>query len=110
MLLLDEITVDLDVLGRADLLSYLQEETEQRNATIIYVNSLLWCTEKGHCHMHKGLSGQESCLLQATHIFDGLESWPTHIMYLAGGRLKVFEPASAFPELKAGRLLELIEK
>lgn len=27
--------------------------------------------------------------LQATHIFDGLESWPSHLMYLAGGRLQV---------------------
>ena len=31
-------------------------------------------------------------------------------MYLAGGELKVFEPASAFPELKEGRLLELVER
>lgn len=47
--------------------------------------------------------------MQATHIFDGLEDWPSHIMYLAGGRLKVFEPASSFPMLKEGRLLELVE-
>ena len=47
--------------------------------------------------------------MQATHIFDGLEEWPTHIMYLAGGKLKVFEPASAFPELKKGDLLGLVE-
>lgn len=37
MLLLDEITVDLDVLGRADLLRFLQQETEERGATVIYV-------------------------------------------------------------------------
>ena len=37
MLLLDEITVDLDVLGRADLLAFLRDECEQRGATIIYV-------------------------------------------------------------------------
>lgn len=49
-------------------------------------------------------------VLQATHIFDGLEEWPTHIMYLAGGELKVFEPASAFPELREGQLLELVER
>ncbi len=40
VLLLDEITVDLDVLGRSDLLSYLVEETEQRKSTIIYVMPL----------------------------------------------------------------------
>lgn len=37
VLLLDEITVDLDVLGRADLMEFLKEECEQREATIIYV-------------------------------------------------------------------------
>ena len=63
MLLLDEITVDLDVLGRADLLAYLRAETEERGACIVY----------------------------ATHIFDGLESWATHLMYLANGGLKVRE-------------------
>ena len=31
-------------------------------------------------------------------------------MYLAGGKLRTFEPASTFPELAEGRLLELIEK
>jgi ABC-type enterochelin transport system ATPase subunit len=54
VLLLDEITVDLDVLARADLMTFLRSECEERGATIIY----------------------------ATHIFDGLESWPTHIVSL----------------------------
>lgn len=40
VLFLDEITVDLDVLGRADLLDFLQQESEQRGATIIYVRRL----------------------------------------------------------------------
>jgi hypothetical protein len=57
VLLLDEITVDLDVLGRADLMAFLAEECETRGATIIY----------------------------ATHIFDGLEAWPTHVAYVARG-------------------------
>lgn len=52
VLLLDEITVDLDVLARADLMTFLKSECDERGATIIY----------------------------ATHIFDGLESWPTHIV------------------------------
>lgn len=54
VLLLDEITVDLDVLARADLMTFLKSECEERGATIIY----------------------------ATHIFDGLESWPTHMVSL----------------------------
>lgn len=36
MLLLDEITVDLDVLGRADLMNYLRAESEERGACIVY--------------------------------------------------------------------------
>jgi hypothetical protein len=38
VLLLDEITVDLDVLGRADLMKFLKEECDERGATIIYVS------------------------------------------------------------------------
>lgn len=55
--MLDEITVDLDVLARADLLKFLKKECEERGATIIY----------------------------ATHIFDGLEDWPSHIVSLILG-------------------------
>jgi CCR4-NOT complex subunit CAF16 len=43
VLLLDEITVDLDVLARADLLEFLKEESEQRKATIVYVSHLPAC-------------------------------------------------------------------
>ena len=39
VLFLDEVTVDLDVLGRADLMKFLKEECEQRECTIIYVSS-----------------------------------------------------------------------
>lgn len=82
VLLLDEVTVDLDVLGRSDLMKFLKQECLERGATIMY----------------------------ATHIFDGLETWPTHLMYVAGGRLKIFEKSEAFPELREGRLLHLVEK
>ena len=63
MLLLDEITVDMDVVGRLDLLKFFTEECELRGATIIY----------------------------ATHIFDGLEKWVTHVAYLAEGHLRIGE-------------------
>jgi ABC-type uncharacterized transport system ATPase subunit len=58
--LLDEITVDLDVVGRLDLLQFFIEECEVRGATIIY----------------------------ATHIFDGLERWITHLAYVSDGHLQ----------------------
>lgn len=35
LLLMDEITVDLDVLVRSDLLEFLKKETEERNATLV---------------------------------------------------------------------------
>jgi CCR4-NOT complex subunit CAF16 len=54
ILLLDEVTISLDVVVRIDLLNWLKKETEVRGATIIY----------------------------ATHIFDGLDDWPTHLQYL----------------------------
>ena len=54
ILLLDEVTVSLDVVVRQDLLRWLRKESETRGATILY----------------------------ATHIFDGLDDWPSHIHYL----------------------------
>ncbi|GAA5911940.1 hypothetical protein JCM8208_002862 [Rhodotorula glutinis] len=57
LLLLDEVTVDLDVLVRSRLLDWLREETETRQATIVY----------------------------ATHIFDGIDSWPTHLSHIQLG-------------------------
>ncbi|XP_078443893.1 non-intrinsic ABC protein 9 [Wolffia australiana] len=69
VLLLDEITVDLDVLARSNLLKFLKKECQNRGATIIY----------------------------ATHIFDGLDDWPSHIVYLAHGKLQL---ASSMEEVK----------
>ncbi|KAG8814381.1 CCR4-NOT regulatory complex component [Serendipita sp. 411] len=57
ILLLDEVTVDLDVLVRHDLMTFLKQETEERGSTILY----------------------------ATHIFDGLEEFPTHVAHMRDG-------------------------
>ena len=54
ILLLDEVTAVLDLVCRQDLLNYLKMECETRQCTIVY----------------------------ATHIFDGLEDWATHCLYL----------------------------
>ncbi|WVF72678.1 hypothetical protein IAT40_007496 [Kwoniella sp. CBS 6097] len=68
-LLLDEVTVDLDVLVRADLIDFLISESETRGATIVY----------------------------ATHIFDGLRKFPTKICHMQLGStprgLLVWPPA-----------------
>ncbi|KAM7263251.1 hypothetical protein ACFE04_000934 [Oxalis oulophora] len=82
VLLLDEITVDLDVLARADLLNFLRKECEERGATIIY----------------------------ATHIFDGLENWPSHIVYVAHGKLQFALPMQKVKESSNLSLMRTVEK
>jgi CCR4-NOT complex subunit CAF16 len=81
VLLLDEITVDLDVLARADLLKFLRKECVERSATIIY----------------------------ATHIFDGLEEWPTHILYVAHGKLQFAMPMAKIKETSNLSLMRTVE-
>jgi CCR4-NOT complex subunit CAF16 len=54
VLLLDEVTTSLDVCVRQDLLRWLVRESDERGATIVY----------------------------ATHIFDGLDDWASHLYYL----------------------------
>lgn len=60
VLLLDEITVDLDLLSRANFLAFLKKETLVRPCTIVY----------------------------ATHILDNLADWPTHLVHMSLGRVK----------------------
>lgn len=65
-LMLDEVTVDLDVLMRSRFLDYLKKETQNRNCQIIY----------------------------ATHIFDGLSQWPTHVVHMNQGEIVQVMPYS----------------
>ena len=60
VLLLDEITVDLDLLSRSNFLAFLKRETETRSCTIVY----------------------------ATHILDNLAGWPTHLVHMHLGKVK----------------------
>lgn len=68
ILLLDEITVDLDLLSRAAFLAWLKGETERRACTIVY----------------------------ATHILDNLASWPTHLVHMSMGRVKEWGEVEKF--------------
>jgi CCR4-NOT complex subunit CAF16 len=65
ILLLDEITVDLDVWSRANFLDWLKHETEIRECTIVY----------------------------ATHILDNLAGWPTHLVHMHMGTVKEWDTA-----------------
>ena len=59
LLLLDEVTVDLDVVGRSNLLGYLKRECRERNCCVVY----------------------------ATHIFDGLgREWCDRVIHLNEGK------------------------
>jgi CCR4-NOT complex subunit CAF16 len=79
VILLDEVTADLDVLARADLLRYLTEESQQRAVTVVY----------------------------ASHVLDGLAAWGTHLMFLSPGGVRHFGPLAAVPAL-AGAPLHLV--
>lgn len=89
LLLLDEVTSDLDVVVRSDLLEFLREETESRNACVFY----------------------------ATHVFDGLEDWATHLTALENGKLMRSAALEDLDELadlkrsgKSSPLYRLVEK
>jgi CCR4-NOT complex subunit CAF16 len=60
LLLLDEVTIDLDVLVRQKLLEFLFKETKLRGCCIIY----------------------------ATHIFDGLGEWADTVIHLKDGKIE----------------------
>lgn len=59
VLLLDEVTVDLDVVARSRLLSFLERETRTRRCSVVY----------------------------ATHIFDGLANWPDKVIHICHGKI-----------------------
>jgi CCR4-NOT complex subunit CAF16 len=88
VLLLDEVTTDLDLLARQDLLAFLAEESTERGTTILY----------------------------ATHILDRLDRWATHLIFMVGGKVTVAAPLAAIPELTETRahssepLLVVIER
>lgn len=68
ILLLDEITVDLDLLSRSNFLAWLKGETEARGATVVY----------------------------ATHILDNLAGWPSHLVHMSLGRVEEWGPIEQF--------------
>jgi CCR4-NOT complex subunit CAF16 len=81
VVLLDEVTADLDILSRAELLRFLREESEQRGVTVLY----------------------------ATHVLDGIAEWATHLAFLSPGRLRFFDRIAAALPL-APSLRELCER
>lgn len=72
----------MDVLGRLELLRFFKQECEERGCVIVY----------------------------ATHIFDGLADWMTHVAFVSDGALIKVGPVSEMPELKEGKVLHTATK
>lgn len=66
---------DLDLITRQDFLNFIKSESELHGLTIVY----------------------------ATHIFDGLDDWPTHIAYIADKRMRKFAAVEDILELRDNR-------
>lgn len=75
LLLLDEVTTDLDLLARQDLLDFLRAESEARGVTVLY----------------------------ASHILDRLETWASHVCMMSGGRVERMVPLDEMAELVRAR-------
>jgi CCR4-NOT complex subunit CAF16 len=89
VLLLDEISTDLDLIARSDLLAFLRRESVgPHRTTIVY----------------------------ATHILDLLDDWATHLIYLVAGQVRLACPLAGIPELAELRrthtapLVHLVER
>ena len=85
VLLLDEITTDLDLIARQDLLAFLREETERPG-------------------------GPATTILYATHIFDTLDRWATDVVYLVAGKVVLDAPIGAVGELAGDPLVTVVER
>jgi CCR4-NOT complex subunit CAF16 len=83
LILLDEVTAELDVLSRADLLRFLRAESESRGLTVVY----------------------------ASHVLEGLAAWGTHLAFLSPGRLRIFGTVDQVLQGEgAGSLHQLCER
>lgn len=73
VVLLDEITTDLDLITRQDFLTFIKKESEEKGLTVLY----------------------------ATHIFDGLDGWATHLCFISAVSQSIakFGACDDFPEL-----------
>src|SRR5262249_51179122 len=82
LILLDEVTAELDVLARADLLGFLREESTNRGVTIVY----------------------------ASHVLDALADFATHLLFLSPGRIRRFAPIGDVLAEEGPSLQRLSEK
>ncbi|KAI9793405.1 MAG: CCR4-NOT regulatory complex component [Peltula sp. TS41687] len=70
VLLLDEVTVDLDLLTRRRFLGWLKGQTQTED-------------QEG-----QGGAGGRATVVYATHVLDGLLGWPTHLVHMRAGEVR----------------------
>ncbi|RLN73628.1 hypothetical protein BBJ28_00004929 [Nothophytophthora sp. Chile5] len=68
LIILDEVLGTLDIISRENVLAFLKEESETRQATV----------------------------LLATHIFDGTDVWASHVLYIKRGRVGFYGPIEQY--------------
>ncbi|OQS03965.1 ATP-binding Cassette (ABC) Superfamily [Thraustotheca clavata] len=70
IIILDEVLGCLDIVSRSNILSFLKQESEGPfKATVVL----------------------------ASHVFDGMEEWASHLMYLRSGQISFFGPLNTVP-------------
>ena len=72
VVLLDEVTSDLDILTRQRLLAWLETQTKAKKMTVIF----------------------------ATHILDGMTEWASHLLFISPRKLRCFEALKDVPHWK----------
>jgi CCR4-NOT complex subunit CAF16 len=125
VLLLDEITVDLDVLGRADLLDYLKKVRRSWHPSNSSLNLSKGCDARAASRINEYNVGlipfvalvcaaaqdarkRNACILYATHIFDGLEEWLDSVAFVSRGKLQFLKQEAELPEIKKDGLLATV--
>lgn len=101
VLLLDEVTVDLDVVTRQDFLQFLADECEERGASIVYATHIF-----GAGALRPSaptLPSNPVAPVCRPSVPDGLDDWATHIAYLSNGHMSVMEPLAKLEEYQALR-------
>ncbi|KAG6973573.1 hypothetical protein JG688_00003466 [Phytophthora aleatoria] len=81
LIVLDEVLGMLDIISRENVLAFLKEETEARQATV----------------------------LLATHIFDGTDVWATHVLYIRRGTLGFYGPIEQCTDGRKAPMYKVVE-
>ncbi|KAF0694839.1 Aste57867_14303 [Aphanomyces stellatus] len=79
LIVLDEVLGCLDIISRVNLLRFLRRESE---------------------------GPEQATIIMASHVFDGMEDWATHVMYLRQGEIAFFDSVAAMP-LKGKREISI---